>query len=669
MGKQNLLDFQNELKNSNPGKYWIWLILLVAAVLRFYHYSAFSFSNDELSAINRLRFNTFHELVRGGFYVDGHPGGIQVFLWYWSRWFGTSEMAIRLPFVISGILAVYFSYLISKKLFGQVSGLFTAAALAFLEFPLLYSQIARPYGSGLFFVLLMVYFWISIVLDTRQKNLGWKDQWFSLLGYSLSTAACLYNHYFSFLLAIIVGITGIFFLRKSVLAAYLVSGLFAALLFLPHLYITLNHLTYRGVGLWLGKPGWNWIPRHISYIFNDSVFLLIVSAVISLVLSWKGKRAGSLGVAPWILLIWFLLPMLLGFFYSIYVNPVLQHSVLIFSFPFLIMLLFLGAGDEFGKIQRLLLAVFLVSGICSTVVFGHYYQKQHFGEFKGIAETTQELEKQYNADSITKVVISNSPYYLDFYFGRDGYASKFDMYDIRDEKDMSKLSELVKGTDKPYFLYAWTRPAPEGIEDVIRSKFPFILKSIHYGSLSCISLFSKTKGSEFEPQLGLQKLNTDRNDYTNEVKKTGKGDVQNSSSFSPGFQVDSSMEFLKGFSVDIDKYFDNATLLLVVESQIKPVQLPTGAQLVVSLENSVGKSLRWESSQVDRVAKIQQWNRVIHTMYLRGEELKGNTLKIYMWNKDHHNFSISQLEYSLFKVNAHSPYSSDESKWESDFDP
>ena len=109
----------------------LFVILSVAAILRFTLYADFSYSNDELSALMRLRYDTFSELVSKGFYVDGHPGGIQVFLWFWVRLFGESEAAARLPFVLAGILSVYLVYRIGKYLFGSVSGLFAASAGVF----------------------------------------------------------------------------------------------------------------------------------------------------------------------------------------------------------------------------------------------------------------------------------------------------------------------------------------------------------------------------------------------------------------------------------------------------------------------------------------------------------------------------------------------------------
>ncbi|MDP2424449.1 MAG: glycosyltransferase family 39 protein, partial [Bacteroidales bacterium] len=103
------------------------IILLLAAALRFFHYTGFSLSNDELSALVRVQFETFNELVEKGFYVDGHPGGIQTFLFYWVKIFGDSAASLRFPFVVMGVLAVWFSWLTARRWFGDTSALLIAS--------------------------------------------------------------------------------------------------------------------------------------------------------------------------------------------------------------------------------------------------------------------------------------------------------------------------------------------------------------------------------------------------------------------------------------------------------------------------------------------------------------------------------------------------------------
>src|ERR1700740_1949309 len=85
-------------------------VLLTAGVLRFYKAFDIPFTHDELSALCRLRFDSFHELMEKGIKIDGHPAGVQVFLYYWTKWVGTTEFAIKLPFLLMGMGSIYFAY-------------------------------------------------------------------------------------------------------------------------------------------------------------------------------------------------------------------------------------------------------------------------------------------------------------------------------------------------------------------------------------------------------------------------------------------------------------------------------------------------------------------------------------------------------------------------------
>ena len=74
-------------------------IIGLGVFLRLFGIWDFSLTHDELSVIGRLHFDTFSELIEKGVKVDGHPAGIQVFLWLWIKIFGISELSLRLPFI------------------------------------------------------------------------------------------------------------------------------------------------------------------------------------------------------------------------------------------------------------------------------------------------------------------------------------------------------------------------------------------------------------------------------------------------------------------------------------------------------------------------------------------------------------------------------------------
>ncbi|MDD2306253.1 MAG: glycosyltransferase family 39 protein [Prolixibacteraceae bacterium] len=305
------------------------LILIISSALRLYHYFEIPYTHDEFSALFRTHFNSFSELIEKGVKVDGHPAGIQVFLYYWTAIFGYSEWIVKLPFICFGILSVLMIYLIAKEWYNETVALISASFLASIQFTIMYSQIARPYISGLFFSLLMVYFWTKIIHNPHKRF------YLNSLFFIISATLCAYNHYFSLLFAAIVGISGIFFIQKQFLLKYVASGFIIALLYIPHLQIFIYQLKVGGVGGWLGKPNNDFILNYLGYIFDFStVTYLLIALLIIFGLFKSGKIQQNFRHFT-LFLSWFILPFLIGFFYSKYVNSVLQYSVLIFSMPFL----------------------------------------------------------------------------------------------------------------------------------------------------------------------------------------------------------------------------------------------------------------------------------------------------------------------------------------------
>ena len=131
-------------------------IIGLGVFLRLFGIWDFSFTHDELSVIGRLHFDTFSELIEKGVKVDGHPAGIQVFLWFWVKIFGISEISLRLPFSLMGILCIPLMYVLTKKWFNATAALFTSGFIAVSQYTIFYGLIARPYIAGLFFILLEI---------------------------------------------------------------------------------------------------------------------------------------------------------------------------------------------------------------------------------------------------------------------------------------------------------------------------------------------------------------------------------------------------------------------------------------------------------------------------------------------------------------------------------
>ena len=386
-------------------------VVIIAGTMRFYNYSDWSFSNDELSALSRRNFGSLGQLINEGVRPDFHPGGVQVFLYFWVKVFGDSEAALRFPFVIAGIISVYLIYLVGKRWFSISTGLLSALVLAFLQFPILYSQLARPYSPGLMFSLLNVYFWTLLIFDFKKHR-----PIFLVLGYSISTVLCMYTHYFSFLFAIIIGITGLLFITKENAKYILSSGIISILLFLPHFKISVEQFSKGGVGSWLGKPEGGYFMKFFSYSLNDSLILqslLGLIFIISLIIYSKEIISGN--KFRLISLIWFILPFFIGYYYSIYKNPILQYSILIFSFPFLLIFIFSFFNDYKKIFTIACFALLTLTGIWSTTVEKKFYSTSFFGTFEELAQSSIDWDKKYGKSNVTTSINCISYDYINYY--------------------------------------------------------------------------------------------------------------------------------------------------------------------------------------------------------------------------------------------------------------
>ncbi|MBP5663651.1 MAG: glycosyltransferase family 39 protein [Bacteroidales bacterium] len=389
----------NSDKILNP-KTIFWFLVALGAALRIGSLWG-PLSHDELSAIVRLNFDTFSDLIDYGVREDGHPAGVQVFLWLWSRVFGTSAFAIRLPFLLMGIASVMLVYVIARRWYGEWPALLPTAMLAVTQFTVYYSVIARPYIAGLFLMLCMLYCWTRILLDKEYKL-----HWLALL--ALSAAGCAYTHYFCMLSAFLLGLAGLLFVDRHQWWRYLLACMGAVLLFLPHWGITSHQLFdlqgIGGAGGWLGKPTPSFLPEHLRYLFHYSWIVSGVAVVgYLLVFSPKDFRKNiKLISMSW--LMW-LLPLAIGYFYSVKVNPVLQFSSLIFVFPFFPLAL-AGAVDSQERKGRQALVLLIY---CFAMVLSLVFTRKHFQMVqRDYIEITAQEERAaidlYGADNVTCMV-------------------------------------------------------------------------------------------------------------------------------------------------------------------------------------------------------------------------------------------------------------------------
>lgn len=359
------------------------IILLVAAVLRLWKLGQVPFMHDEFSALFRLKFDSFHDLIQYGIKIDGHPAGVQTFLYYWAMVVGWDEFWLKLPFALMGIGSVFLIYVIGQQWFNRKTGLLAAAFFAASQFTVFYSQIIRPYAPGLFFVLFFTYFWNKFLFDSKKPSVG------VCIGFAITACLSALAHNFSAAQAGLIFLTGLFFLKKERRKAYWLSGIGALLLYAPNIPIFYHQLFENGgIGGWLAKPESSFLLDFLQYTMNYAplfMFAAGILVVLPFILQKPEKR--SLPIR-WAAIAWFAIVFAVAFVYSLLREPIIQYSTLIFCYPFLVLTAFsFYKNNSMTKVQTSIAVVaILFIGTSSLITNRRHYDLMYHQGYDQIAE-------------------------------------------------------------------------------------------------------------------------------------------------------------------------------------------------------------------------------------------------------------------------------------------
>ena len=364
------------------------VILLVAAVLRLWKLGQVPFMHDEFSALFRLQFDNFRDLIRYGVTEgDSHPAGVQVFLYYWTKLVGWNEFWVKLPFALMGIASVYLIYVIGRQWFNRKVGLLAAAFFGVSQLTVFYSQLARPYAPGLFFVLLMTFFWNKILFGQKKPGIG------VCIGFAVSACLAALAHNFSAAQAGLIFLTGLFFLPKERRKTYWLSGVGALLLYAPHLPVFYHQtFVYGSIGGWLAVPENTFLLDFLQYTMNYAplfIFAAGILVVFPFILQKPEKRRRPI---RWAGIAWFVIIFALAFAYSLLKEPIIQYSTLIFSFPFLVLTAFSFHKNNSMTMTQTAIAVaaILFIGTSSLITNRRHYDLMYHQGYDQIAERIQQ---------------------------------------------------------------------------------------------------------------------------------------------------------------------------------------------------------------------------------------------------------------------------------------
>lgn len=446
------------------------IIMLVAAILRLWKLGQVPFMHDEFSAFTRLHYDSFLDLIRNGVAPDAHPAGVQVFLYYWAQIFGWNAFWVKLPFVLMGIGSVYLIYIIGRQWFNRMVGLLSAAFFAVSEFTIFYSQLARPYSAGLFFVLLQVYFWNRVLFDTKKPTTWlWVE-------FALSSWLAAMMHAFSIAQAGLVFLTGLFFVTKERRKGYWLSGLAALALFSPNLPIFYRQLFLNGgVGGWLSAPKSTFLIDFLKFTMNYDYLFIFVTGIIIILPFILGKWEKGKAPMRWVGGAWFVIIFGLAFVYSLVREPIIQFSTMLFCYPFLVIVLFsFHKSRTMSPWQKAItVAALLFAGVVSLINTRDYYHNMYHQGYDGIA-ANMEVDNASYGNQIHFATVTGIREAAEYYQEPLGIENR-SVFD-RDNTIADVHQWFDEHRETPMLGFGWTDYVNPAWEATAVANYPYIIE-------------------------------------------------------------------------------------------------------------------------------------------------------------------------------------------------
>lgn len=285
----------------------IFLIILAGLILRLINLNQSLWLDEAITAL-AVKNNSFTELITKFSPGDFHPPFYYLLLKFWTMFFGYSEVALRLPSVIFGVLTIYFIY--------KIGGKKAAILMAVNPLAIYYSQETRMYSLAMMLITMAVLFFIK-------KN---------RMLFVLFFLAALYTDYVPWLMFPV-------FLSREIF--WVVLGLVPLA---PLLFIQLGGIFGASSGSWgdiLGRASLkNFALVPAKFLFGrislpQWCYVIFTVLYTGFLLKSKNKIYWS----------WLLAPLILGFILSIKI-PIFTYFRFLFVLPAFILLLAEGTKNN-----------------------------------------------------------------------------------------------------------------------------------------------------------------------------------------------------------------------------------------------------------------------------------------------------------------------------------
>lgn len=222
---------------------------------------------------------------------EGYPPIYYVGIWFWRKFAGDSEFALRFPSVIFAVLSVAMLYPLGTRMMNSRVGLTAAGLMAISPFLVLHGRMARYY-SLLLLLSLMTYWFFNQLFKRPDTMANWA-------GYILTSTLLMYTHY---LAAAVLAAQAVVALARVRRHGQFVLGLIASqvavvLLFSPWLGVMIQQAARLGAmpDPFAGDSSTMWLLSaaypFVAWMIGGSLYPWNPAALVGAILAvWLGVR-------------------------------------------------------------------------------------------------------------------------------------------------------------------------------------------------------------------------------------------------------------------------------------------------------------------------------------------------------------------------------------------
>lgn len=429
----------------------ILILLLVALILRLINLNQSLWLDEAIVTVAVSKYS-FWDFVTKYSMGDFHPPGYFAILWIWIKAFGATEISVRLPSVIFGVITVYLTYLIAQKVISIKMPLISGLFMTLSPLHIFYSQEARMYSLAALSATLSTFLLLKI--EDKSKKM--------FIFYVFSVILVLYSDYVTYFI-LPVHFMWILYFKKKLMYKFLLAIFLAFIFYLPWLLLLplqleTGYKTSNIVSGWANVVGSSGVKETlllpvkmlIGRISFDNKLMYISSVTLVGLIAILGFFKSIYKTTPELRLIffWLIIPPLIGWLVSLFL-PIFSYFRFIYILPAFYILLTYGFCSYSKRTSRILILFFTIAEVTflSTYLFNPKFHREDWRQAVSYVEE--------NADKQIIVLHKNNVItypYLYYQKNPQLASSALVNYPAKNDSDLVPLNKILENIEKIYLF-------------------------------------------------------------------------------------------------------------------------------------------------------------------------------------------------------------------------